>query len=900
MSIRERGRPRRGTSRGHQPAGWWMILLLLFAWGPARAAQAEYSMGPPPAWVVAVKPGVASAEQLSKSNDGVAYLLLDSQVLADSRQRMTYHRLVSKALNASGVDALANIEISFDPAYQRLVLHSINIVRHGQVIPKLAKAKIRVIQREAELETRIYDGTKSVNVFLDDVRAGDVIEYAYTRIGRNPVFKGSDFGTMALQFGSPIARIYHRLLLPLTGKVAFARRNTSIEPAVREHDGLRDYVWDVTDASALNVEAGAPEWYQPFAEVSWSTYPDWAAVARWAVPLYRVPDTLSPALQSQVKRIAHAESTASGRMLAALRLVQGEVRYLGVEIGQNSHAPNAPSLVFDRRFGDCKDKTLLTLTLLDRLGIDARAALVNTGVRKGLGDVLPNPGAFDHVLVRARVDGKTWWIDPTREVQKADLAHFVQPDYGLALIVDPATQGLTAMPHADPASARRRLNAVYDARAGFEKPVRLTLRTVAEGRAAEALRAGLAASNVSNVQKNYLNFYANSYPHIQVAALLQVQDDTSNNRVTTTETYDIADISAPSSERHGQVAEVDLPDIVDVLRDPPVTVRKAPLKLAYPVDVSQRTEVLLPSTWPVKAHSTTIDNPAFRFEQTVQPHGEQVVITDHFQRLAEEVAAKDMSGYLADLARARAIAGYQFTWSVPVTPNAAPNAAKPSGLDRVNWPLAVLALGLLGFWIWLALRFFRYDPEPRHEADTRWVGLGGWLVLLAFGLLVRPLIYGKTLFTLADAMALDNWSALTTFGNANYSALWAPAMIFEMAADLGLLVFSILLVVLFFKRRSSFPRLAIVVLVAGLAAQIMDVGLSGLLPTLSITPKDMALIVRTAVAVAIWWAYLVQSRRVKATFVRRYRLDMPPPLPPMAAGPAADHAGRPKAVAEPV
>ena len=145
-------------------------------------------------------------------------------------------------------------------------------------------------------------------------------------------------------------------------------------------------------------------------------------MARWAKPLYRVPASLDRPLQSVVERIARAEPSPAGRMLAALRLVQGEVRYLGVEIGQNSHAPNPPALVFARRFGDCKDKTLLTLTLLQHLGIEARAALVNTDLQRGVADQLPNPGAFDHVLVRAHVDGKTWWIDPTRRVQNADLA----------------------------------------------------------------------------------------------------------------------------------------------------------------------------------------------------------------------------------------------------------------------------------------------------------------------------------------------------------------------------------------------------------------------------------------------------------------------------------------------
>src|SRR3546814_12784066 len=37
----------------------------------------------------------------------------------------------------------------------------------------------------------------------------------------------------------------------------------------------------------------------------------------------------------------------------------------------------------------------------------------NSGGDDGLDKRLPNPGMFDHVLVRARIDGKTYWLDGT-------------------------------------------------------------------------------------------------------------------------------------------------------------------------------------------------------------------------------------------------------------------------------------------------------------------------------------------------------------------------------------------------------------------------------------------------------------------------------------------------------
>lgn len=865
--------------RDESRLGWWALVMMgwLAVLMPATGRAAEYTIGPVPAWVVPITSGVASTDEISQGSFGEVYLLADTQVLAGDQQRVTYHRLVTNAVNASGVSSVANIQIPFDPSYQTLVLHSINIVRHGHVIPKLATARIQVLQRETELEARIYDGAKTVSVFLDDVREGDTVDYSYSTTGRNPVFKGLDFGRDSLQFAVPIARIHSRLLVPLDKHVNFATRNTTIKPVVSEHNGLRDYVWDSANPHVLKVENDAPFWYMPYAEVAWSEFADWAAVAQWAQPLYQVPASLSPELQAQVDRIAKTEKTSVGRMLAVLKLVQSDVRYLGVEIGQNSHAPNPPDLVYSRRFGDCKDKTLLALTLLDHLGIEAHAALVNTGLRRGLADTLPSPGVFDHVLIQARVDGKVWWIDPTRYTQKADLAHLYQPDYGLALVVDSRTQGLTAMPRADAASAGHQLNVVFDASAGFDKPVRYTLETVITGMYAEAMRVKLSATNFADVEKSYLNFRAMRYPHVKLAAPLQIKDDEAANRIVIKETYTIADMVSPSDDGKRSLVGIFMPEIAQALREPSATVRKSPLRLLYPQNVNQHTEVLLPANWPIKPSATTIDDPAFHFEQAVIIDGSRLVIIDDYQALTDEVATQDMPRYVSNLARAREAAGYELSWSKAAAASTAA-IAKPSGLDRMNWPLVMLALGMFGFWTWLAVAAYRYDPPPSDDSDKRWSGIGGWLLLLAVALVLRPVMYGFSLMRVVNAMSFDHWSQLTTYGSHAYNALWAPLLLLELAHALGQFVFSLLLLLLFFRHRSNFPRLALVAMVIGVVVHIVDASLGSLIPAIKSTSQDSARLVEGIIGTAIWSAYLLQSRRVKATFVQRSQASAPLPL----------------------
>lgn len=840
--------------------GTWAVLL---AMSPAQAEVSEIRRIPAADWVVPVERGTVDNKLLGQISGGTYYLLSDVQINARG-DRSNYRRYASKAINARGVDSLATIEIGFDPSYQTLELNSIDLIRDGRTIPKLADATLRVLQRETELDRRIYDGSKSATIFLEDVRVGDIVDYAYTVHGRNPVFDGREFGAIGLRFGAPVARIHARLLTPAKRDIQVIPRNSGIEPSVRERNGLREYIWDQHNVAPLIPDADAPAWYDPYPVLQWSEFADWPAVARWALPLYAVPDTLSPELEAEVERIAKAEPSPEGRLLAALRFVQGEIRYLGVEVGPGSHAPNPPDQVLARRFGDCKDKTLLTVTLLDRLGIEAHPALVDTETRRALAKRMPSPGQFDHVIVQAKLGERTIWLDPTRATQNADLAHLVQPDFDLALIVDASGNGLVSMSDRREPLPARLVKATFDTRAGLEEPVPFTVVTTLEGERAEAMRNTLATTNFEEVQKSYLNFYADYYSDLEIAEPMQVKDDERNNRIVTIENYRIPKFSKWSEEKNRFTADIPTPDLDGHLRSPSSTIRNAPLGISRMSDLTLITETLLPDTWTIEPDKVTVEDPAFSFERAITPKGNRLIITDRFKSLVDEVAAADTARYANHLSDARNQSGYHLYWGKPK------QTEQAGALDRINWMLLVIGAMALGFWIWLALKLYRYDPPPRAGSDDGLPnGLGGWLVLPGFGLIAAPIMALFTLYSGHEAWAADTWASLTTFGNEAYHALWAPVLLFELVMQLGVLVLSIFVAILFFRRRSSVPRIYIGLQIAVVSQLLIDLVLVGAIPAAAIASSDTSQFVGALVGSVIWITYFIRSVRVRNTFVVR-------------------------------
>ncbi len=136
-----------------------------------------------------------------------------------------------------------------------------------------------------------------------------------------------------------------------------------------------------------------------------------------------------------------------GRLVARLG---ADVKYTGIEFGEASIIPRTPAEVFERRYGDCKDKALLLTALLRAAGIPAEVALLDSGFGPDVDPDVPGFGGFDHAIVYVP-GGKPLWIDATD--QFSAVGELPLGDQGrLALVATRKTTALVRTPET-PSSA---------------------------------------------------------------------------------------------------------------------------------------------------------------------------------------------------------------------------------------------------------------------------------------------------------------------------------------------------------------------------------------------------------------------------------------------------------------
>jgi transglutaminase-like putative cysteine protease len=603
---------------------------------------------PVPSWVVPVALPEVNGFPQDKIQNGVYYLLINTQVMINQEQETQYyHHHADYIVNQSGVEKSSQINIDYDPSYQHLRLHFLRVIRDGEAIDKTGSARMKLIQREEEMDKLVYSGRITLNIILDDIRKGDTIEYSFSRQGMNPVYQNIFAYSHYVGWSVPIGRLSLRLLWnkpkPLQHRVV----NSNLELTRTETANGSEYLIQGDRIEPVKIDSSAPSWFSPWGAAYFSELKSWEEVARWSNSLYQNVVVTDDNIKQLAADIQSHHTAIDAQISAALRFVQDEIRYLGIELGQNSHRPTPAFETLRNRYGDCKDKTVLLLTLLKELDVKAYPALVNTEVK--LDETLPNIRAFDHVITYIKHKGKHYWLDPTRSYQYGNIDSIHQPDYGHALVLKTDTHKLTSMV---PEQAKHGVFVKDQFVISAEAEVEFSSESKNYGWNAEKQRQRLANKGRTQIQREYLEFFQRYYPGTAVRSLIEYADNTQDNILITTEHYQINNFWEDNSEKGRYEVDFYASIINSSLVIPNENNRVHPLELPHPQYIEQVIELQFEAdNWDFDDESFVEDNKFFRFDSDINFNKtkRRLTLTYSYQSKADHVPPESFHDYLTAL-----------------------------------------------------------------------------------------------------------------------------------------------------------------------------------------------------------------------------------------------------------
>jgi len=598
--------------------------------------------GKEPAWVTLTTVDYSNTSLDKDAEDGYIDVGFEKQV--SLAEQSVYEKRTNRIISTAGVQNASEVSVSFDPSYQQLIFHTIRIIRDGKSINRLQLSKIKIIQQEKELSNYIYNGSLDAVLFLDDVRKGDIIEYSYTTKGFNPIFKGRYADEYSTGTGTPLYHLYYKLLVPAGRKINVKNCNETINPVITTVNGQQVYEWKKGNIAATHTQDFMPSWYEPYPSVTVSEFNNWKEVNDWAMELFPLNKPLSPAIQKKVAEIQETATTDEKRVLAALRFVQDDIRYMGIEMGEHSHKPADPSKVFAQRFGDCKEKSYLLCCMLNAMHITAEPVLINTDDKHSLNNWLPAPTSFDHATVRVTLGKETYFLDPTIASQRGSLKDIFYPDYQVGLVISPATTALTPIPFHN--------NSTHDVKEVFSvKQMQgsgtLVVTTTLTGSYADDTRDDFHSNSIGEMMDQYRKFYAEWYDQIKADSLTYTDND-STGVFTTKEYYTLPDFWTIEK---GNVKKFSFEPFLigNTLRRPKEHNRSMPFRLIYPARYKEQVVVYLPENWDVKSGEMHLHNSNYTYNSKFYNVGNTVFMDADYENTKDHVTPTEAPAYFADL-----------------------------------------------------------------------------------------------------------------------------------------------------------------------------------------------------------------------------------------------------------
>jgi len=411
------------------------------------SAMAKEKQQPVPQWAL----DAAKTPTPANIGDASAVVLFDEYFIAvdDQNHAIERERFAVRILKPQGRKYSHACDVEYDTDRKLDYFHSWTIAADGRQFQAMdADFKDEGAYGNADMQAT--DRFRILNPPGGDPGAVVACE---TQVHLRPYMNSEDW---EIQAPIPIVDEALELALPPGGHYADSwSRYTPVKPIETADNHLR---WEIKDMPGLDLENlhATPPWEALAARmtVMWGdeavkgTENQWKAFGLWEDQLEAQRPDPTPEITAKAQELTAGASDLYTKLSRITAYIQKNIRYFIIMKGIGGWQAHYAIDIYRNRYGDCKDKTTLLISMLQAIGIRAHYLVVAVGELHGA--VNPEaPSHFsNHVITAielpdgendprlvARVkaaNGKTLLIfDPTDEVTPVGLIRGeLQGEYG--------------------------------------------------------------------------------------------------------------------------------------------------------------------------------------------------------------------------------------------------------------------------------------------------------------------------------------------------------------------------------------------------------------------------------------------------------------------------------------
>jgi transglutaminase-like putative cysteine protease len=311
--------------------------------------------------------------------------------------------------------------ISFNSFYEDIQLEFANVrTPEGD----MDSIKPDATQIQSPSDENFYQDRKDLLFSLPNVRKGSVIEFQYRYTDTKKIVPNQWFDSFSMNWweGRAAGQGMRSDAIVNTEFIITAPKNLTlfyndlsragISFARQEKNNQQILSWKGKNLPKVVLQDSMPRDEQRYTQLRASTMSSWQDIARWANQLSTPHAVSDTNLDKLINEIGKKALTPDEKVKAVYQTIQEKVRYVFAHVGRGGYEPHNAFEVLTNGYGDCKDQTILAVTMLRKLGIKADPALVITRSR-GIPDMKITSVSFDHMIVHipAQAGLNEIWMD---------------------------------------------------------------------------------------------------------------------------------------------------------------------------------------------------------------------------------------------------------------------------------------------------------------------------------------------------------------------------------------------------------------------------------------------------------------------------------------------------------
>ena len=330
-----------------------------------------------------------------------------------------------KVLTEKGKRNNKSLSFYYTLPYSTVELPLLEIIRpDGTVLNIDVSKQSRIMINNSQMSSNIYNpNSKILKVNVPGLQVGDIIRYVshLKQVKARMPNTWSDYSLF--ESTTPIKHLILEIIAP--DKLPLKKINlpdkikNTVSYTSSTDKETTVHKWEVKDVPRMFPEPNMPPIPSVVQRLLVSTVADWQTISRWYWNLC-LPhiNATTPQMKDKVTELIKGKNSDVEKVKAIYYYVSQQIRYMGLTTEKDApgYEPHDVKITFENKYGVCRDKAALLVSMLRLAGFKSFPVLVKVGPK--MDEEVPMIN-FNHAIACVELTpGQYTLMDPTDENSK--------------------------------------------------------------------------------------------------------------------------------------------------------------------------------------------------------------------------------------------------------------------------------------------------------------------------------------------------------------------------------------------------------------------------------------------------------------------------------------------------